>query len=176
MGKNQVCVADYVVSSYIPSLSALIGSRDNFKPLPRHELRCLVTGESGASGLAYIPEVEKEIDTVGKNLISASATVLNDLHASPKVSVVLEQMPATHVLHLACHGFQDPDPLKSRFALSDGQLTISGLMKLNLPNAMFAFLSACETAKGDDKQPDQVVHLAASMLFCGFRSVVATMW
>jgi CHAT domain-containing protein len=41
---------------------------------------------------------------------------------------------------------------------------------------MFAFLSACETAKGDRSQPDQAVHLAASLLFCGFRSVIATMW
>jgi CHAT domain-containing protein len=37
-------------------------------------------------------------------------------------------------------------------------------------------MSACETAKGDQKQPDQVVHLAAAMLFAGFQSVVGTMW
>lgn len=37
-------------------------------------------------------------------------------------------------------------------------------------------LSACETATGDSEQPDQAVHLAAAMLFVGFRSVIATMW
>lgn len=49
-------------------------------------------------------------------------------------------------------------------------------MELKLTNAVLAYLGACETAKGDKYQPDQAVHLAASMLFCGFRSVVATMW
>ncbi|KAJ7082505.1 hypothetical protein C8R44DRAFT_753768 [Mycena epipterygia] len=39
-----------------------------------------------------------------------------------------------------------------------------------------AFLSACETAKGDDMVPDEAMHLAATLLFAGFRGVVATMW
>jgi CHAT domain-containing protein len=79
--------------------------------------------------------------------------------------------------HIACHGIQDPgDPLSSGFCLQDGNLTVSRLMELDLKNAFLAFLSACETAKGDTEQPDQTVHLAATMLFVGFRSVVATMW
>jgi CHAT domain-containing protein len=49
-------------------------------------------------------------------------------------------------------------------------------MKLDLKDAVFAFLSACETAKGDTEQPDQAIHLAAAMLFVGFKSIVATMW
>ncbi|KAJ6522099.1 hypothetical protein DFH09DRAFT_938562 [Mycena vulgaris] len=39
-----------------------------------------------------------------------------------------------------------------------------------------AVLRACQTAMGDEKLPDEAVHLAASLLFAGFRSVVATMW
>jgi hypothetical protein len=49
-------------------------------------------------------------------------------------------------------------------------------MELKLDNAFLAFLSAGETAKGDRMQPDQAMHLAAAMLFSGFKSVVATMW
>jgi len=49
-------------------------------------------------------------------------------------------------------------------------------MTLNLPRASLAFLSACETAKGCAEQPDQVLHLAAAMLFVGFPSVIGTMW
>jgi CHAT domain-containing protein len=55
-------------------------------------------------------------------------------------------------------------------------LTVSDIMALRLPNVLLAFLSACETAKGDEKQPDQAVHLAAAMLFAGIKSVVGTMW
>jgi CHAT domain-containing protein len=39
-----------------------------------------------------------------------------------------------------------------------------------------AFLSACETAKGDEAVPDEALHLAATLMFAGFRAVVATMW
>jgi CHAT domain-containing protein len=82
-----------------------------------------------------------------------------------------------HIAHLACHGVQDQeDPLNSGFCLGDGKLTVSNLMVIKLEHAFLAFLSACETAKGDKNLPDQAIHLAAAMLFCGFRSVVATMW
>jgi CHAT domain-containing protein len=80
-------------------------------------------------------------------------------------------------VHLACHGIQHrTNALESRFYLSNGMLTISKLMALELDQPWSGYLSACETAKGDAKQPDQVMHLAAAMLFVGFKSVVATMW
>ncbi|KAJ7249064.1 hypothetical protein C8J57DRAFT_1357558, partial [Mycena rebaudengoi] len=39
-----------------------------------------------------------------------------------------------------------------------------------------ALLSACETAKGDAKTPDEAMHLATSLFFAGFGGVIATMW
>jgi CHAT domain-containing protein len=42
--------------------------------------------------------------------------------------------------------------------------------------AALAFLSACETAMGDDILPEEAVHLAAGMLAIGYRSVIGTMW
>jgi CHAT domain-containing protein len=49
-------------------------------------------------------------------------------------------------------------------------------MDIKLENAFLAYLSACQTATGDREQPDQAMHLAAAMLYSGFKSVVATMW
>jgi CHAT domain-containing protein len=90
---------------------------------------------------------------------------------------VAKELENVNLVHIACHGKQSTEnALSSGFCLSDGSLTISQLMELDLKNAMFAFLSACETARGDEKQPEQTLHLAAAMLFVGFRSVVATMW
>jgi len=41
----------------------------------------------------------------------------------------------------------------------------------------FAFLSACHSAAVDaNDTPDEVIHLAAALQFCGFRSVVGTLW
>jgi CHAT domain-containing protein len=86
-------------------------------------------------------------------------------------------MQPANIVHLACHGIQDPESaVESGFCLSDGRLTILKLMEMKLDNPFLAFLSACETAKGDENQPDQVMHLAAAMMFLGFKAVVATMW
>jgi CHAT domain-containing protein len=54
---------------------------------------------------------------------------------------------------------------------------LGDLIKARLSNAEFAFLSACHTAAIDvDNTPDEAIHLAAALQFCGFRSVVGTLW
>jgi CHAT domain-containing protein len=80
-------------------------------------------------------------------------------------------------IHLACHGVQRLDePTKSALILEDGHLTLEEIIKLNLPNAEFAFLSACQTTTGDEKLSEEAVHIAGGMLLAGYRGVVATMW
>jgi CHAT domain-containing protein len=64
--------------------------------------------------------------------------------------LLLKKLPEASILHLACHGYQDRDnALKSGFVMSDQMLTIEKLLPIPLPRAFMAFLSACETAKGD---------------------------
>jgi CHAT domain-containing protein len=91
---------------------------------------------------------------------------------------VISHLPNVSVAHFACHGKQNmEDPLESCLILDGGkELKISRLMKIAMPNASLAFLSACETAMGKEDLPDEAMHLAASMLFAGFRGAVATMW
>ena len=93
------------------------------------------------------------------------------------VDSVYEALPNYSVIHFACHGVQDIyQPLDSGLILHDGRLTLSKLMHTKLPNAQFAFLSACETAEGEEDYPDEAVHIAAGMLAAGFRDVIGTMW
>jgi CHAT domain-containing protein len=93
------------------------------------------------------------------------------------ISEVLEQLRLSQIVHLACHGIQHKsEPHKSHFCFSTGDLTVSSLMEMELDDAFFAYLGACETAQGAQKYADETVHLAATMLFVGFKSVVATMW
>jgi CHAT domain-containing protein len=90
---------------------------------------------------------------------------------------VAKSLESAQLVHVASHGIQNTSqPLQSGLCLNNGILTVERLMKLDLKHAFFAFLSACETAKGDEKQPDQTIHLAATLLFTGFSSVVGTMW
>jgi CHAT domain-containing protein len=76
------------------------------------------------------------------------------------------------------HGKQHADdPTESYLLLANGsKLKLSDIIKLQLENAQLAFLSACQTAKGDEDLDDEAVHLAAGMLLAGYRGVIATMW
>jgi hypothetical protein len=93
------------------------------------------------------------------------------------VKEVISHLPQTSMVHFACHGKQDTqNPLESALLLQDGQLKVSQIMQQSMPNASLAFLSACETAMGDENLPDEVIHIGSTLLFAGFRGVVATMW
>src|SRR6202000_2467412 len=93
------------------------------------------------------------------------------------IKEVISHLSTTSIAHFACHGQQNVhNPLESALLLQDGQLKVSRIMQESTPNASLAFLSACETAMGDENLPDEVIHLGATLLFAGFRGVVATMW
>jgi CHAT domain-containing protein len=126
----------------------------------------------------FLPNVVDEVNIVHGcfQAVQAKTLSFHSAHTSPDELLSLLKVTSANVLHMACHGVQDSDPLKSSFRLRDGDLSIEDIMQLNLPNAVLAFLSACYTARGNRNAPDQAVHLAASMLFCGFRSVIGTMW
>jgi CHAT domain-containing protein len=60
--------------------------------------------------------------------------------------------------------------------MKDKPITLLDIMEQDIPQAEFAFLSACHTAVGDEKTPDEVIHLAAGLQFSGFKSVIGTLW
>jgi len=93
------------------------------------------------------------------------------------VDGILSLLPEVSFAHFACHGSQNFfKPLESGLHLSDGELKIAQIMRHPLPHASLAFLSSCETAKGAEDDPDEALHIAATMLYTGFRGVVGTMW
>jgi CHAT domain-containing protein len=174
-----VCCSDFVVSSYTPTVTALLRAQKRSTPLRQDGISLALIAEKQAQqrGLELIPGVDKEIDRIAAVAKSGNVEVVHQQAGSTTVAGTSPVMQAANIVHLACHGLQDvSDATQSGFCLGDGRLTISKLMKLRLDDAFLAFLSACETAKGDQNQPDQVMHLAAAMLFSGFKSVVATMW
>jgi CHAT domain-containing protein len=180
-GNDTECCADYVVCSYTPTLTALLRARKTNPSVYKHEAKLSLVAAMQAWDvrLPTLLHVEEEISQVQAAAERAGVSV-----DDPKIRIgdatvsrVSEIFKGTDLVHIACHGTQNAtDALSSGFYLSDGSLSVSHLMDLDLKDAFFAFLSACETAKGDEKQPDQIVHLAAAMLFVGFRSVVGTMW
>jgi CHAT domain-containing protein len=171
--------SDFIVSSYTPSLSALI--RSSAKPSQLSARTCqdpspriLVVSQSATPGQNPLPCTTEEAEKISRHFPNDS-TRLADSNAT--VDAVLKAMQKHEWVHLACHGTQDPRaPTESAFLLEDGRLALSRLMDTSLPRAELAVLSACQTAKGDEGLPEEAVHLAAGMLAAGFQSVVATMW
>lgn len=93
------------------------------------------------------------------------------------IAAVLEEMETHGWCHFACHGIQRlSNPTESSFALHDGELTLHTIMSKSFSAAELAFLSACQTATGDEKLSEESVHLAAGMLAAGYCSVFATLW
>jgi CHAT domain-containing protein len=181
-GTGKECCGDYVVCSYTPTLTALLRAQKSNPSFHRHNanLGLVAAKRAWDVNLPTLWYVEKEIDHIKDAVDKAGMLVdnlnscLGDAVVATRIAEVLEN---TNFVHIACHGKQNvTNALSSGFCLTDGDFSISRLMSLDLKDAFFAFLSACETGKGDKKQPDQIVHLAAAMLFVGFRSVVATMW
>jgi CHAT domain-containing protein len=166
------------VSSYTPTLSALLRAQQNQHTLPASQVKVVTITADHAQDLSMpaLRYVTEEARSVTSIFTSAGASANSDAQASTKADVVA-LLESANVVHLACHGIQHgTEPHKSRFCLSTGSLSVAELMEMDLQHAFVAFLSACETAKGAENHADEVVHLAATMLFAGFKSVIATMW
>jgi CHAT domain-containing protein len=177
-GPSQDCVSNYAVSSYTPTLSALINAqsaRNNPSPSTTPSADVLVVSSPEVLGLPPLPNALAEAALIRDAVPAPGPIALSNELAS--IEHVLARLPNVGVLHLACHGHQSQDdPLNSGFSLHDGRLTLKQLMHLDLPRAELAYLSACETASTDEFQPDEALNLATTMLFVGFKSVIATMW
>jgi CHAT domain-containing protein len=178
-GLNQESCSEYVVSSYTPTLTALLRAQNGAQRVVVNELQLslIAAGYTEDLHLPALPSVQDEVETVIHTCTRANVSLDTGCISEPITAQVDKAFESAHLVHIACHGIQHPsDPLQSAFCLNKGKMKVEHLMRLELKKAFLAFLSACETAKGDKNQPDQTIHLAATMLFAGFKGVVATMW
>ena len=154
---------DDYISSYTPTLTSLVNAR--FGVAIGSE-KMLFVGDT------QLPSAKKERNAIMR-IRRFGQLIGND--ATPEA--VLKMLRRVRWVHFVCHGKLDEEPFKSSLMLPGGRLTLLDIVRANLPNAEFAFLSACHTAEqGQRYALDEALHLAAAMQFCGFRSVVGTMW
>ena len=159
---------DLYTTSYTPTLSALIESRRP-RSLTSNSPSLLLVAQPdtlpGAWGEIAVIQTTK---TPVTSLISDMATP----------STVLESLRDHQFAHFVCHGLLETGkPFDASFELHGDNLTLLEIVRSHLPTAEFAFLSACHTAElTEDSVADEGLHLAAAMQYCGFRSVVGTMW
>jgi hypothetical protein len=166
--------SDIYISSYTPTLSALIRARSGVVHSGTTPKLLAMGQASDNLPDSTLPLVREELRRVQS--FGDFVDVLADNQANRQA--VISSLRQHNWIHFACHGYQEDQPFHSYFQLCDGErLTLIDLAQARLPDAEFAFLSTCESAAGDNRgTPDEVIHLAAAMQFSGFRSVVGTLW
>ncbi|CAE7072272.1 unnamed protein product [Rhizoctonia solani] len=166
-------VFDYVISSYIPTLTALLATTPSSL---NKSSRILGIGLAVTPGHNPLPGTTRELASLQSHIENEiEYSQLMDSQAT--ITSVLDAMEQHDWVHLACHAHQNVnDPTKSGFFLSDGILDLAAINRRAFKSKGLAFLSACQTATGDERLPDEVLHLASGMLMAGYSSVIATMW
>lgn len=171
-GPENIGISDFVTPSYTPTLSHLLSPTQT----SADEVKLLLVGQS--PGHAPIPNVSLELRRIQAVIgTTTTKTVCVQLENEDAThNNVLAEMASSHIIHLACHGTVSRDPLDNAVVLHDGNLKVDTLMRTSFVDARLVFLSACQTAQINPSEPDEFIHIAAAMLFAGFKGAIATMW
>ncbi|TFK72301.1 hypothetical protein BDN72DRAFT_763593 [Pluteus cervinus] len=161
-------ISDYVVSSYFPSASALSYATRPEDPSQKFSL-LTIANPTGAG----LPGTEWELEKIKAHTATQELT-----GGEATVEKVKEGMENTSWAHFACHGVINPDEhMESALILANHtRLTLREISDMSLPHAEFAYLSACQTAKGVVEALDQSAQLTTGMMACGYRSIIGTLW
>jgi len=162
--------SDLYIPSYTPTLGALIESRKpRARPLDQPSMLLVIQPD------AKMPKALQEMRVI-QSVGTSTVTLLWET-ATP--SAVLEHLKDYPFVHISSHGnLETGKPFDAFFKLYEGsRLTLLDIVRSRLPAAEFAFLSACHTAElTTESIADEGLHLAGAVQYCGFRSVVGTMW
>ncbi|KDR74377.1 hypothetical protein GALMADRAFT_141422 [Galerina marginata CBS 339.88] len=169
------CASDFIISTYTPTIGVLLPPPNSDDPTtPSASRRFEMMAVADVKRLSY---ARRELEKIKARVPKESLVQLGIRDAPALLKTVSSYLPTASIVHFACHGKQDKlKPLNSALLMEDGNLTIRKIMQHPSPHGSLAFLCACETAVGDEHLPDEAMSLGASLLFAGFRHVVATMW
>jgi hypothetical protein len=168
-------VLDRVVSSYTPTLRALLEAR-------RPPDGDAASGLQDRLLLVDVPDLRGQVplDTSVERAVLERAFPPEQLKILDGDAATRDEvrtlLPAHRWVHFSCHGDQDlRDPSYGGLLLRDATLTIADITEGRF-HGDFAGLSACKTAVGGIDLLDEAITLAAAMHYTGYRHVVAALW
>ncbi|KAH8986004.1 hypothetical protein EDB92DRAFT_1781287, partial [Lactarius akahatsu] len=160
------------ISSYTPSLSALIESHNpSAQALDQPSL--LLVARPDVS----LPGVWGEIQIQDMQSLNVPVTALISRPASP--GSVVEGLRDHRFAHFCVSRKSGGrHAIDASFQLRGGErLTLLEIVRSRLPNAEFSLLSCCHAAEiTEESIAGKGLHLTAAMQYCGFRNVVGTLW
>ncbi|MEV0902443.1 CHAT domain-containing protein [Actinoplanes sp. NPDC049802] len=164
-------VLDLAVSSYTPTLRALVAARRAPRAAPG---RMLFVGLTETPGRRRLPNVAAEADLIRDLVPTGRRAMLLEQGATR--DRVLDMLDGHPWAHFSCHGDQNlADPSHGGLALYDGMLTVADISTRRFHGEL-AFLSGCKTAVGGSELTDEAITLAAALHYTGYRHVIATLW
>ncbi|MEU2718038.1 CHAT domain-containing protein [Streptomyces sp. NPDC007205] len=166
-------VLDRVVSSYTPTLRALLEARRPLDAPPPDDERVLVVALPDAPDGLPLAHVPRERDLL-LSLFPGRCTLLEGERAT--ADAVRGALPRHRWAHFSCHGGQDLSaPSRGGLLLHDRILTVADIGAQE-HHGEFAFLSACMTATGGIPVIDEATTLVAALHYTGYRQVMGTLW
>ena len=169
-------VLDRVVSSYTPTLRALLESRssgDEEGTEGEERDRLLFVDVPDLPDLAPIDNAAERAALL-RAFPEHRRRVLNTAEATTET--VHAALAQHRWVHFSCHGDQDlANPSQGGLRLCDGTLTVAAITTGRF-HGDFAGLSACKTAVGGVHVLDEVITLAAALHYTGYRHVIAALW
>jgi tetratricopeptide (TPR) repeat protein len=168
---------DRAISSYIPTLRALVHARAARRAPDSRAAGDLtvVVAMPHTPGAADLPGAQEEAEAIRKH----TGTDVLTLTGSQAIhDTVIQVLPAARRVHFACHGTTSlASPSDSSLLLADHQqLTVTDVARLRLHDADLAYLSACSTAQPGTRLADEAIHLASAFQLAGYRHVIGTLW
>ncbi|KAF5227974.1 hypothetical protein FAUST_11406 [Fusarium austroamericanum] len=170
---------DRVISSYSPSVKAIINTRRSVYHNSKNKHVVLVPMDHTPQ-LTRLRFPNREVNAVASLCMSHG---IRPLEPDPEREEVLDALVGSSMFHFAGHGGTDPvDPLQSCLYLRDWEqypMTVGSLLETNLSTSapFLAYLSACGTGQNlDATSVDESIHLAIAFQLAGFRHVIGTLW
>lgn len=147
-GRNTL---DRVISSYTPTIRALVYSR-NHQERVVDDQKILMTVMPMTPKQCALPFSEQEIKAIDSALPERVQRIILQ---SPNKADVLEDIHKCSIIHFSCHGAIDADPSKSRILFMDWEtnpFSVGDMAALKLGEVRLAYLSACHAANSRDEE------------------------
>jgi hypothetical protein len=191
-GDSPRTVIDRVVSSYTPTLRALLEARTNRRgnepptgrPSASEQIderegeleqdRLLIVALEDLPGQVRLRGATEERDALIRLVPQERRTLLDADEAT--WANVHRELPKHRWVHFSCHGGQDlRQPSSGGLLLHDRVLSVADISARRFAGD-FAGLAACKTATGGISLVDEAISLSAALHYTGYRHVVAALW